>query len=292
MAGTTIQQEENRMGVTIALLHPGAMGASVGAAAVAAGATVVWVGEGRSAATRARAGEVGLEDAGRLADALGAADAVLSVCPPHAATQVAEAVASEGFAGIYVDVNAVSPATAERVGDAVTAAGASYTDGGIVGPPAWQPGTTRLYLSGAQADAVAAWFAGGPLEAIPLSGGPTAASALKAAYAAWTKGSAALLLAVRALAGANGVEAALLDEWDRSLPELSGRSASTAARTAPKAWRFSGEMDEIADAFAAAGLPDGFHRAAAEVYGRLARFKGAGGVDAEQVLDALREPRP
>ena len=95
------------------------------------------------------------------------------------------------------------------------------------------------------------------------------------AYAAWTKGSAALLMSVRALAIAEGVADALLDEWTLSQPDLPARSESAVKRNAPKAWRFVGEMEEIAATFAAAGLPDGFHRAAAAIYRRLAPWKDA-----------------
>ena len=86
------------------------------------------------------------------------------------------------------------------------------------------------------------------------------------AYAGWNKGSQALLLAIRALAMQEGVDEALLAEWARSMPELPKRSTDAVAANARKAWRFVGEMEEIADTFDAAGAPDGFHRAAAEVY--------------------------
>ena len=46
-----------------------------------------------------------------------------------------------------------------------------------------------------------------------------------------------------------------------------------ARRVTTKAWRFAGEMDEIASTFKSAGLHGGFHRAAGEVYRRLAGFK-------------------
>ena len=100
-----------------------------------------------------------------------------------------------------------------------------------------------------------------------------AASAIKMAYAAWTKGSQALLLAIRALAAREGVDAALLAEWARSQPDATGRSERAVAANIKKAWRFVGEMDEIAATFAAAGLPDGFHEAAGEIYRRLAGWK-------------------
>jgi hypothetical protein len=143
-----------------------------------------------------------------------------------------------------------------------------------VGPPARAPGTTRLFLSGDGAGEVAALFLGSVLEAIVIDGGVGAASALKATYAAYTKGHAALFLAVRALARAEGVEDVLLTEWGRSQPDLGPRSEGAAA-TAAKGWRFVGELEEIAETFKAAGLPEGFHRAAAELYARLAEFKDA-----------------
>jgi 3-hydroxyisobutyrate dehydrogenase-like beta-hydroxyacid dehydrogenase len=170
--------------------------------------------------------------------------------------------------------------------------GPGFVDGGIIGPPARTPGTTRLYLSGSAAPAAAAWFSAGPLQAIVLDGGPGAASALKMAYAAYTKGLSALVLAVRALAEAEGITPALLAEWALSQPGLTERSVHMARATAPKAWRFADEMHEIADTFAAAALPDGFHRAAAEIYRRLAQLKDAPDAALEDVLELLGRAEP
>jgi len=263
--------------VTIGLLHPGEMGSAVGAAARAGGARVLWSAEGRGRSTHERAAAAGLEDAGPLAALVARSDVVVSVCPPHAALAVALAVAREGFRGTFVDGNAVSPATAREIAGTVEKQGATFVDGGIIGLPPTRRGTTRLYLSGAEAPRIAALFAQGPLEAIALEGGPGAASALKMAYAAYTKGHAALLLAIRALATAESVDQALLAEWRLSQPELSGRSEDAARGTARKAWRFVGEMEEIAATFTGAGLPGGFHEAAAEVYRRLAHYKDTPG---------------
>ena len=263
-------------GAQVALLHPGEMGSRVGAALVAGGAEVTWASEGRSDESRTRGSQAGLVDRKTLAQTLAGADVVVAVCPPHATRDVASAVADLDFDGVYVDANAVAPATARALAAHLQAGGASFVDGGIVGPPPLQPGTTRLFLSGEQAAAVATLFAAGPLEPVVVPGGPGAASAVKAAYAAWTKASAALLLAARALARAEGVESELVAEWGRSQPELPARSELAAVTNGPKAWRFVGEMEEQASAFAAAGLPDGFSLAAAEVYRRLARFKRPG----------------
>jgi 3-hydroxyisobutyrate dehydrogenase-like beta-hydroxyacid dehydrogenase len=249
----------------IGILHPGEMGAAVGAALTARGHEVWWASDGRSEATAARAAQAGLRDAGDVAALAERCAVLLSICPPHAAREVAAAVA--GFRGLYVDANAVSPRTAAEV--AVITAG-DAVDGGIVGPPPQQAGTTRLYLSGARAGEVKALFDGTRVDARVLSSEPgsTAASALKVAYAAWTKGTAALLIAIGELADGAGVRAALAEEWSLSQPDLQQRVERAAAAAAAKGWRWAGEMRESAEAFGDAGLPPGFSQGAAEIYER------------------------
>ncbi len=204
---------------------------------------------------------------------MAASDLVVSVCPPHAAEEVARAVAAAGFGGLYLDANAISPARARRVGEVIAAAGARLVDGGIIGGPAWQAGSTRLYLSGPDAGEVAALFADGPFEAVTLAGPPGAASALKMAYAAYTKGSAALVAGILAVATREGVDAALLAEWGRGDGRLASEYERLIGAAVPKAWRYVGEMEEIAATFAAAGLPSGFHEAAAALYRRLEEYR-------------------
>lgn len=226
-----------------------------------------------------------MDDVGSLESLAGRADVIISVCPPGAASEVADAVAGVGFDGTYVDVNAISPATARSIGERF----ARFVDGGVVGPPVRSAGSTRLYLSGEHAHDVAGLWADTPLDTRVVEGGAGAASAVKVCFAAWTKGSAALLLAVRALAVAEGVEEALLAEWAISLPDLAGQAERAAMGNAPKAWRFAGELDEIAATFAADGLPDGFGRAAAEVYERLAGFKDTSGTTLHAIIEALNQ---
>lgn len=275
---------------TVGLLHPGEMGSVVGECARAGGTRVLWVSEGRSAESRGRAEGAGLEDAGTLSVLVGESSVILSVCPPHAALEVARAVAALGFSGVYADANAVSPATTREIGEIVGRSGATFVDGGIVGPPPETGGTTRLYLSGNRAATVASLFKRSPLEAVVLEGPVGAASAVKMAYASYTKGVSALLMAIRTLAISEGVDDALLGEWKRSHPELPARSESAVRGSARKAWRFSGEMEEIARTFAGAGLPDGFHRAAAEIYARLAGYKDAAEPPSvAEVADTLRK---
>jgi uncharacterized protein DUF1932 len=230
----------------IAVMHPGEMGSAV---AAALGGDVIWVPEGRSAATAERARSL------KPGDPL-SADVILSICPPHAARGVAASVAA--FTGLYVDVNAVSPATSREIRALVP--GASFVDGGIIGPPPTAAGSTRLYLSGDSAQLVAALFENTIVDARLVAD----ASALKMAYAAWTKGSAALLLAAHEAAEAYGVAEALDGEW----AELQSSLAAARVARERKGWRWVAEMEEIADTFAAVQLPDGFHRAAAEMYRR------------------------
>ncbi|HZQ83024.1 MAG TPA: DUF1932 domain-containing protein [Gaiellaceae bacterium] len=224
----------------VGLLHPGEMGAAVGGRL---DAEVLWVSEGRSEATRLRA--TAFRDAGTLAALVGEADLILSICPPHAALDVARACA--GLDGVYVDANAISPQHATEI----AAIHPRFVDASIIGGPE-EP---VIYLSGTGAEDVA------PLFRLETHVVPNA-SAVKMVYAAWSKGTAAMLLAIRDVARAFGVE----DDWRAAAPELGERLARAEASAARKGWRWIGEMEEIADTFAAAGRPEGFHRAAAEVY--------------------------
>jgi hypothetical protein len=233
----------------VGLLHPGEMGAAVGRVLQANGHEVLWASEGRSDATRERAQT--FHDIETVAALAAQAELILSICPPHAALDVARAV--EGFDGVYVDANAISPMRAQEVASLHP----HFVDGGIVGGPPDEPGTT-LYLSGPGAASVAVLFVGSKLEPRVVAN----ASALKMAYAAWSKGSAAMLLAIHDVALHFGVE----EEWRLAAPELAERVPRAEHAAATKGWRWSGEMEEIADTFAAAGQPDGFHRAAARVY--------------------------
>ncbi|MEA2178003.1 MAG: hypothetical protein QOG77_1300, partial [Solirubrobacteraceae bacterium] len=226
--------------------------------------------------------DAGLRDAGSVAALARQADIVLSVCPPHVARDVAGQVA--GHASLFIDANAVSPATAREIAATVAEAGGHAIDGGVVGPPPRGDASASLLLSGADADRVAVLFEGTRVRARVLGTEIGAASAAKMAFAAWTKGSAALLLAVRALAKAEHVEDALLAEWAITHPDMPAASERAARGAAGKSWRWVGEMEEIAATFRDVGLPGGFHDAAGAVYERLA---AAPGTDLQSVLDAL-----
>lgn len=258
---------------TIGLLHPGAMGSTLGQSIVAGGHRVVWAGEGRSDASRKRASDSQLEDVSSLRALVKNSDYIFSVCPPHSALDLAKSVADEKFHGIYVDCNAVSTDTTHATQQVLEASGADFVDGGIIGPPARKAGSTRLYLSGNKASEIVPLLAQGILPGIAISKKPGDASVLKMAYASYTKGHSALLLLSRALASSAGIEEHLLKEWSLSQPDLEQRCETEGAVAASKAWRFNGEMREIASTMQSASLPPQFHEGAAEIYDRLEGFK-------------------
>ncbi len=272
---------------SIGLVHPGEMGAAIGAALVGSGRRVMWASAGRSEASVRRAERAGLFDAGYVDALVRGCDVIISVCPPSAAVEVATEVSSLGFVGTYLDANAVAPDTARTVAAVIGAAGGRYVDGGIIGGPPSTDSSPRLYLSGSSADEVRDLFTGTAVDARVISAEPADASALKMCFAAWTKGTTALLLDIRALAIAEGVEEPLLNEWQSSLQELGPRSLQAGRAAATKGWRWVGEMEEIASTFRSAGLPDGFHMAAAEIYRRPARDEGAV-ADAATLSSVLR----
>jgi 3-hydroxyisobutyrate dehydrogenase-like beta-hydroxyacid dehydrogenase len=278
-------------GLKIGVLHPGAMGESLAATAKNTGHQVYWASAGRSDQTRLRAKEHDLQDAGTVEGLSRVCPVIVSVCPPHAAEAVASQVLESGFKGLYLDANAISPERAKRLGGRMAEAGISFVDGGIIGGPAWEPKTTYLYLSGEAAPRIASCFSAGPLETCILGDSIGRASALKMCYAAYTKGTTALLCAVLAAAEALEIRDQLEVQWSRDGSERPAQANERARRATAKAWRFVGEMHEIAMTLSSVGLPGGFHSAAGEIYDRMAHFKGETELPAlEEVLRSLIKP--
>ncbi len=276
------------MGEKVGILHPGEMGVSLAASAQKGGNTVFWTSQGRSPDTRQRAQRYSLVDVENLESLCRSCDIILSVCPPHVAEQVAGQVRENSFRGLYADLNAISPQRTLRIAGALGEAGIDFVDGGIIGGPAWEAGKTWLYLSGRQTARVAACFSAGPLETEVIGEGVGQASALKMCYAAYTKGTAALLCAVLGAAEGLGVRQELLRQWQRDGSGLDQQAAEKVRAAATRGWRFAGEMEEIAATFEASGLPGGFHQAAADIYLRLVDFKGRQALpEIEEVLEAL-----
>lgn len=272
---------------TIGILHPGAMGISIAASALNNGHQVYWASAGRSPATRERAVQYSLLDAATLDNLCAQCNIILSICPPHAANDIAQQVIAGKFRGLYCDANAIAPQRARLIAELMCDAGIDFVDGGIIGGPAWTRGETWLYLSGAHAQAIADCFANGPLETRVLGDEIGKASALKMCYSAYTKGTTALLCAVLGASEALGVRQFLYDEWTRDNRTLVAETEQRVRNVTKKAWRFEGEMREIAATFDAAGVPPEFHIAAAEIYARLSVMKDTLLPTLEQVLAQL-----
>ena len=272
----------------IGFLHPGEMGLFLAAAAQNAGHIAYWASQGRSEKTIGRAQEQNLVERLSVKELCEQCSVIVSVCPPHVAMAVAEKVVACSFNGLYADVNAISPQQAKRIGQVMKDAGVEFVDGGIIGVPAKEPGRTWLYLSGPAAGTVAECFAGGSLAVEVIGREIGKASALKMCFAANTKGTTALLCAVVAAAEKMGVRTELERHWSRDGSAFVKNTHAGIAGVTAKAWRFSGEMEEIASTFEEAGLPGGFHLAAAELYRRIATFKNADPLPAlEDALEAL-----
>ncbi len=269
----------------VGILNPGAMGVSIAASARDAGHQVYWSAAGRSPASRQRAAEQNLIEVDSLAQLCAACDVILSVCPPHAAESVAQSALAAGFQGLYCDGNAISPRKAQAIGAKLTAAGIDFVDGSIVGPPAWEAGATRFYLAGGAANRVADLFAGSLTQAMVIGEDVGRASALKMVFAAQTKGFTALISAIQAAAEQLGVREDLAREWGFRDSNETAQTENRVRSVTSKAWRFAGEMDEIAETFDMAGIPAGFFVAAGEVYERMAGFKDAD--EAPPLEDAL-----
>lgn len=274
----------------IGIVHPGEMGISIAAAAQKSGRQVYWASAGRSAQTRERATQFGLQEVHTLANLCATCSLIVSICPPHAAEEVAQQVQAQAFTGTYLEANAIAPQRAVRMSHTMTTAGITFVDGSIIGGPAWTPGTTHLYLSGPNADDIAACFAAGPLATHVIGIECGKASALKMCFAAYTKGTTALLCAILATAEQLGVRDALTQQWSLDDPHFAEQAGQRVRQVTTKAWRFAGEMEEIAATFRDAGLPGEFHRGAALIYRRLASFKTASGTPTlKEVLTALCE---
>ncbi len=265
------------------------MGVSLAASAITSGHNAYWVGVGRSNETRDRASEHGLIECASLNDCVERCDVIVSICPPAAADDVADQVIGSGYKDLYIDANAISPVRASSIANRINRSGASYIDGSVIGGPAWTKDETILYLSGPCASDVASLFEGGMLATRVIGEEIDRASALKMCYAAFTKGSTAMLCAIIGAAHALGVDDELRAQWDLDEPGSASQNYTRLQRVTKKAWRYEGEMQEIANTLRSVGMPEGFHDAAREVYARLGPLKSS--TELPMIEEVLRQLR-
>jgi 3-hydroxyisobutyrate dehydrogenase-like beta-hydroxyacid dehydrogenase len=253
----------------IAIVSPGDMGHAVGGALRAKGFEVATCLEGRSALSRARAERAGFRAAPSLEALIADCDLFLSILPPALAGDLAEQAAAAmrrlDRHPLYADMNAIAPETVKRIARTIEAAGADFVDGGIVGNPPGKGAPTRIFVSGKRAEALTA-LSGDSMDIRVCGVEPGRASAVKMCYAALTKGSNALYAAVLTAAEALGVSEEVRGEYRASQAELFKRMQNAVPWLPADAWRYAGEMEEIAATFEAVGVTPLFHRGAAELY--------------------------
>jgi 3-hydroxyisobutyrate dehydrogenase-like beta-hydroxyacid dehydrogenase len=251
--------------VTVGLLHPGRMGAAIAAQIVTNGHTVLWCPDGRSAATLRRAEDTGLRPV-PFGDLLANSKVVLSICPPAVAEEIAITVAGFGYRGIYVDVNAISPARMHRITTRFTGAGPTVLDGCIFGSPPGGHPPARLYLAGAPTATrqVADLFTGSLAEPVNLGEQSGQASALKMTFACFQRISRTAAALAHALADDHGITEALLVEAAR-MPRDILANRDYLPSVAARAWRWAPEMHEVVDTLRAQHLPPDLALAAAAV---------------------------
>jgi 3-hydroxyisobutyrate dehydrogenase-like beta-hydroxyacid dehydrogenase len=272
-------------GLTVGLLHPGRMGSAIAAQLIANGHRVLWCPAGRSAGTAQRAERAGLTAVDSVADLLARSELVFSICPPAAAEDVADQVT--GYAGIFVEANAISPHRMIAIGERL---GGTVVDGAIIGPPPTATARARCYLSGPTdaVELVHGSLLGSSAEPVSLGERIGRSSALKMAFGSFQKTSRALAAVSHAIADDYGVTGELLTEatalGDNALMEP-GYLPSVAAR----AWRWAPEMLEVAATARALGLPDALATGSAEVMARWADDQDEFDLDLPTTLRHLHE---
>lgn len=273
---------------TIAVVATGDMGHAVGRALIEHGHRAVTCLAGRSGRSRGLAEKAGIEDLPDLVTVAKEADIFLSILPPARALDLARdmaaAMQAAGRAPVYVDCNAISPDTAAEVGAIVGAAGAAFIDAGIIG---LAPGkaTPRFYVSGVDTHPMED-LDGCGFNVIAMPGGGCQGSALKMCYAALTKGTWALFTSVLVAAERMGVTDTLMDEFSKSQKTELARMEARVPFIPADSGRWIGEMEEIAASFRSAGVTDGFHEGAAEIFRLLARTPFA--AEERETLDTSR----
>ena len=260
---------------TIAIMSPGDMGHTVGALLRRHGVRVITSLGGRSDRTRALAEKAGIEMVADDRTVVEQADLLLSILVPAAAESFARSMASiieqSGREIVFVDCNAIAPATSKRIGTMIEAAGGAFIDAGIIGPPPRESShATRFYTSGPKAARFEALNDFG-LDVRVIGETIGDASAVKMCYAALTKGTTALMTGLSITAERLGVSAPLRAEFELSQSAMLKRMQGHVPGMVPKAHRWVGEMEEIAKTFAAAGVTPKIFEGAAAIYEDVAK---------------------
>ena len=261
-------------GIKVGIYSPGDMGSAVGACIAQAQGTPYAVLDQRSQRTRQLASAAGIQSLPTDLMLVQEVEMILSIMPPAKALQEAQRLSgvmqkAQRFP-LFVDCNAISATTTQRIGKVIEATGGRFVDASIVGPPPRRQGVTRFYASGELASTFADML-GRTLDIRVLSGGIGAASHMKSCYASITKGFTALGGIAYTAAEQFSVYEALMAELQFSQPDLARWLEGALSRMAPKAWRWIAEMQEHGDAFATAQLSPAMMQGAADFYAFVAK---------------------
>ena len=257
---------------TIAILSPGSMGSAVGQVLRDSGYDVVTNLDGRSERTRALAEQAGFRAVSGIDGIVEEADLVMSILVPSEAISVAREAAAAmkrtGASPAYADCNAVSPDTARELGGIIEAAGGRFIDAGIIGGPPGSGSPPRFYASGPHEAVIGELDGKGII--VPLLGGDVGrASAIKMCYASLTKGVSALQTAALVAAYRLGLSSELESEMSSSQANVLAQMQSVIGLPG-KAFRWVGEMEEIAATFESVDVTGNFHHGAAEIFRMVA----------------------
>jgi len=216
---------------------------------------------------------------------IAAADFILSILPPGEALALAHrfvpVLAASNAKSVYVDCNAINPATVERVAAAIAPTGCAFVDCGIIGPPpAAAPASQaeagrlgisepRFYASGKAAPRFAVLRQYG-VDVRVLGESPSAASALKMSYAGITKGTQAIGAAMMLAATRAGSGQALFEELAFSQKHMLAQFKQQLPMMPAKAYRWIAEMREIAGFVGDDPAARELYEGAAHFYERMA----------------------
>jgi len=254
---------------TVAIQSPGDMGHAVGKVLGENGFDVITCLSGRSQRTKELAEEGNFRIVETMDDLVNEADLILSILVPGRAkelvNEVAESLNRTGATTYFADCNAVSPDTAKEISKTINAAGGTFIDGGIIGTAPTKGDTPRFYVSGPDADVVAVLDGKGIIVKVV---GPDVgqASGIKMCYAALTKGTHTLQVALLTAAQKMGLTEQLKEEFAFSQQGALAAMESGISRLPANAHRWIGEMEEISSTFASLGVTPHFHMGAADVY--------------------------
>ena len=258
---------------------------------VRSGLRVITSLKGRSEASSTRAAEQGIVDVGSLDDVVASSDLMLSILVPSEAlafaASAAESIVRTNSHVAFADCNAVSPATGVKIGKIITAAGGVFIDAGIIGGSPKTGAIPRFYASGEHAG-ILAELDGKGISVPVMRGAVGRASGLKMLYAALTKGTAALHASTLMAAKSLGLFDDLIHELEQSQSgtlTAMGRVNSISAQ----AFRWIGEMEEIASTFEDAGVTPNIHAGAAETFQKISDSsigrERVGTVDQDRTLE-------